>query len=71
MMIVRVTSSASDIMLMQLTHLNVKVDPRPIGFDEGDEHEFSFSVNGRTLTITRIDQDYEDDGWDCIFSLRV
>ena len=53
---------------MQLPHANMKVDPRIIGGQRG--YKFSFSVNGRALTITRTDKDA---GWDWLrtFYLRV
>jgi len=53
---------------VQLPHANMKVDPRIIGGQRG--YKFSFSVNGRALTITRTDKDA---GWDWLrtFYLRV
>ena len=42
------------------------IDPRHMGGDEG--YEFRFSVNGRILTITRID---DDGGWNVDFCLRA
>jgi len=71
MIIVRVERSASNILVMQLRHLNVKVDPRPSWVEDKtyfEEGKYSFSVNERTLTITRTDR---DGGWDHEFFLRV
>jgi len=59
MMIVFFGSSAFNIMLLQLPHANMIVDPRFID-QWGKGYDFSFSVKGRTLTITRTD---EDGGW--------
>jgi len=59
MIIVRVAGSESNIMVVRLPHANMTIDPRPICWTH---HEFRFSVNGKTLTVTRIVQD-EDEGW--------
>jgi len=64
MIIVLIEESAGNIMVVRLPHANMIVDPRFIG---GERYTFSFSVNGRILTITRID---EDTGWDD-FRLRA
>ena len=55
----------------------MKVDPRRRGLEEG--YEFSFSVNGRTIKIPRINGDSDDEGWPidedeggfCAFRLRA
>ena len=65
MIIVFVISTRSNRINVQLEHVNMLVDPRHIGKEWG--YKFRFSVKGRTLTITRIDQDA---GWNC-FWLRV
>ena len=62
---------------VQLPHANMIVDPRIIGYywyDPG--YTLRFSVNGRTLTITRTDEYGEgwedaDEGWDRGFYLRA
>jgi len=64
MIIVTVPESKSNIIVVKLTHLNVKVDPRIISFRTN--LECSLSVNGTTLTITRIDEDGP-----CCFYLRA
>jgi len=70
MIIVQVARSASNIVVVKLPHVNVKLDPRII-VDESEEmdakYKFRLSVNGRTLTITRIDA---DEGWP-YFCLRA
>jgi len=64
MIIICIGSSRIHSIDMLLEHANVVPDPRIIdGYGE-----FSFSVKGRTLTITRIDQ---DGGWKCGFYLRA
>ena len=65
MIIITVGASNSNIILVQLPHANMKVDPRIMGYFRG---KYSFSVNGRTLTITRIDA---DGGWPEGFKLRA
>jgi len=64
MRIIRIHESESNTMVVDLQHANEVIDPRHFGGD----CEFRFSVNGRTLTITRID---EDEGWDDGFGLRA
>ena len=60
-------------MVVQLPHANMPVDPRRMGLD-GDEggsdswEHYSFSVSGRTLTITRTDK---DTGWGDAWSLHA
>ena len=49
-------------MVLQLLHANMIVDPRYITSTCCDGYQFSFSVNGRTLTITRTDRDEHEDG---------
>jgi len=72
MIIVTIGESQSNIMVVQLLHLNVKVDARYIrGDDPLRGHNFSFSVNGRTLKITRTGGEDADEGWPCEFRLRV
>ena len=49
-------------MWLDFNHDDEVIDPRHMGTsDEDDEedavHDYRFSVNGRTLTITRIDED--------------
>jgi len=70
MIIVRVgrsNSNVSNTIDVQLPHANMKVDPRHIdSYRYG--YTFRFSVNGRTLTITRTD---EDEGWFLAFYLRA
>jgi len=58
MIIVWVLDSDSNSIDVQLGHDDVVPDPRIM---HGDDGEFSFSVKGRILTITRIDG-YE--GWE-------
>ena len=67
MIIVWIERSASNIMVVQLPHANMILDPRIIDTHRKG-HEYSFSVNGRILTITRIDK---DEGWRYGFRLRV
>jgi len=70
MIIVWVEDSESNSMVVELPYANMKVDPRRVILGIFDEwHEFSFSVIGRILTITRIDED-EDDGFHG-FRMRV
>ena len=72
MIIVRVEASESNIMVVKLTHVNMKLDPRYMSY-YGRPDKFRFSVKGRILTITRTDQD-EDwpfDGWKDEFFLRA
>jgi len=59
--------SESNIMDVVMPHANMVLDPRFMG---GWVHayEFSFSVKGRTLTITRTDA---DEGWPDDFHLRA
>jgi len=59
--IVYVPESDSNSIDVQLEHDDVLFDPRIIGYYKG---EYSFSVKGRTLTITRTDK---DEGWDGFF----
>ena len=59
MILIYVGGSAVNSIVVQLTHANMKVDRRQIG---GSSYEFSVSVNGTTLTITRIDTHDEDEG---------
>jgi len=66
MIIVLIAESAGNIMVVQLLHANMIVDPRIIDH-YGAGYEYSFSVSGRILTITRIDK---DEGW-FDFYLRV
>ena len=66
MIIVSIEESEGNIMVVRLPHANMLLDPRVI---KGDG-EFSFSVNGRTLTITRIDATDDDGGW-LGFNLRA
>jgi len=56
-------------MVVRLPHANMVVDPRT----DDDEGEFSFSVNGRILTITRTDEDEDRGwpGWDYVLYLRA
>jgi len=65
MRIVRIPSSRSNNMVVRLPHANMALDPRHIGYRR---QNFKFSVKGRILTITRID---EDEGWDYGFCLRA
>ena len=51
---------------VDLEHANEVIYPRHYG---GDEGEFRFSVNGRTLTITRIDT--HEGWWEDGLCLRV
>ena len=60
-------------MVVQLPHFSMSVDPRIIiGGEKGRGYKCRFSVHGRTLTITRIDDgdDDADAGWDA-FRLRA
>jgi len=66
MRIVRISWSRSNSIDVQLEHANMVIDPRHMGGDEG--YEFRFSVKGRILTITRID---DDGGWNVDFCLRA
>ena len=53
-------------LILEPEHANVVLDPRHM--DANEEGEFSFSVKGRTLTITRTDT---NGGWDEGFCLRA
>jgi len=66
MIVITVPSSDSNSLDVQLPHANLKVDPRHMGNHMG--HRFRLSLKGRTLTITRID---EDGGWRLDFYLRA
>ena len=68
MIVIFIGASKDNILVVKLLHANMIVDPRHMGGLRGDE--FSVSVNGRTLTITRI-HDGEDEGWWREFSLRA
>jgi len=65
MIIVRIPNSRGKSIEVLLEHAKMVFDPRTIG---GAGYTFIFSVNGRTLTITRID---EDEGWRHGFYLRA
>jgi len=67
MIILYVPHSNSNIIDVQLPHANMVFDPRIISAGLAG-YEFSFSVKGRILTITRIDA---DEGWDDAFYLRA
>jgi len=67
MIVVYVAGSLHNSVDVQLEHANMVFDPRIIDtWMRG--HKFRFSVKGRTLTITRTDQ---DEGWDNDFYLRA
>jgi len=59
MIIVYIPRSLTNSIDVPLEHANMVIDPRIID-TWGRGYKFRFSVNGRTLTITRID---EDGGW--------
>ena len=72
-------SGGNTIMDVLLPHASMVVDPRII---DGWSGNYSFSVNGRILTITRTDEDEDEDedrclpgwykkGWHCKFYLRA
>jgi len=67
MIIISIEESEGNIMVVRLPHANMLLDPRYISYYA--RFEYSFSVNGRTLTITKIDED-EDEGW-AAFKLRA
>ena len=68
MIILWIEESEDNIMVVQLPHANMTVDPRYISYYE---FEVSFSVNRRTLTITmRTDAADGYGGWDG-FGLRA
>jgi len=69
MIIIGIGRSAGNVMVVQLPHANMIVDPRFFCGSWGIGCcEFSFSVNGTTLTITRID---EDGGWPAQIKIRA
>jgi len=75
MKIIRIVRSASNSVDVQLPYANMKVDPRYMSSWYQYEGKFTFSVNGRTLTITRTDvggwlYGHEDGGWPD-FNLRA
>jgi len=65
MRIVRIERLRGNSIDVQLPHADVVFDPRHIGLTG---YRFRFSVNGRMLTITRID---DDGGWPYPFFLRA
>jgi len=68
MRIIFIRESTINIVDVQLPHANMVLDPRYMGLCRITFHKFSVSVNGRILTITRID---EDAGWEEEFYLRA
>jgi len=68
MIIVRIPNSRRNSIDVLLEHDDLVFDPRHISGSRMSRHKFRFSVNGRTLTITRIDK---DGGWDSGFMLRA
>jgi len=66
MIILFIRSSDSNSIEVQLPHANMILDPRTMGGRIPSWFRFSFSVKGRTLTVTRTDQ-----GWDDDFYLRA
>ena len=75
MIIIFIERSGANSKVVLLPHANMKVDPRYIrDFCYGELYKFTFSVNGRTLTImiTHEDEDeHEHEGWCDDFKLRV
>jgi len=69
MIIVYVGESSNNSIDVQLTHANMKFDPRIIDIWRR-YFKVRFSVKGTTLTITRTDDD-ADEGWDRGFFLRA
>jgi len=61
-----IPESTSNSIDVQIAHANMVFDPRHMGLYGNPK--FSFSVKGRTLTITRTDED--DEGWTGAFRLR-
>jgi len=71
MRIVRIPRSDSNSLVVQLEHANMVFDPRYMGCGaQALGHIFSFSVKGRILTITRIADADENEGWP-VFRLRA
>jgi len=68
MIIILIGYSQDNMKVVQLPHANMIVDPRFICWSAPEGWEFSFSVNGRTLTITRTDDNI---GWPIAFYLRA
>jgi len=69
-------SDDSNSIEVQLPHANMVLDPRIIGYGSSWEGELRFSVNGRTLTITRTavqgkKKNRRRKGWSSEFFLRA
>jgi len=70
MIIIRIPWSRNNSMDVILPHDDMEVDPRVmIGGSAGEWYKCIFSVNGRTLTVTKIDGGKR--GWGRAFKLRV
>jgi len=71
MIIIYIRESTINSIDVILPYANMVFDPRIIFYQQMRGYTFSFSVNGRTLTVTRTDDDKDQEGWFYGFNLRA